>query len=312
MIEVHELTKTYGDLVAVNRVSFKIDRGEIVGLLGPNGAGKTTTIRVLTTFLAPTAGRLTVAGHDVEKDPLEVRRKLGYLPESAPLYEDMRVRDYLRFVADARRVPRTARHARISYVADHCGLRGVMGRPISELSKGYRQRVGLAQALVHDPEIVVLDEPTSGLDPNQIVEIRNLIRDIGRQKTVILSTHILQEVAALCSRIIVIHRGKIVADGSQAGLREQADKESVFFIAVEAEPAEVAARLGAVQGVKAVEKADGEALPGFHRFRLLADKSADIAPRLHQCVTGNKWRMSELSKLSVTLEDVFRKLTRDE
>jgi ABC-2 type transport system ATP-binding protein len=312
VIEVSELTKRYGSAVAVDRVSFKINRGEIVGLLGPNGAGKTTTIRVLTTYLAPTSGTVSVAGFDVEKQSLEVRRRLGYLPESAPLYDDMRVSDYLEFSAEARGVPGDRRRGRIDYVIEHCGLKQVLNKTVAQLSKGYRQRVGLAQALVHDPEIIILDEPTSGLDPNQIVEIRNLIREIGREKTVVLSTHILQEVSATCNRIIIIHRGRIVADGTQENLRAEEDKQSVYHVCVGGEPAQVMIQLGSLQGVRKIEPADGDTLQGFHRFRVEADRREDLAQGLHRRVVDNGWPMTELSRDSVSLEDVFRKLTHDE
>ncbi len=312
MIEVADFTKVYGQFVAVDRISFKIAKGEIVGLLGPNGAGKTTTIRVLTTFLAPTAGRLAVAGFDVEKSPLEVRRRLGYLPESAPLYDDMRVRDYLSFVAQVRGIPRARKADRLDYVARHCGLAEAMHKPISELSKGYRQRVGLAQALIHDPEIVILDEPTSGLDPNQIVEIRNLIKGISREKTVILSTHILQEVAATCNRIVIIHRGRVVADGTQEQLKLAADKESTYFLSVAAESTSVRDKLQTVAGVRTVELLAADVQPGFFRYKLTADRAPEIAQRIHELVVQNRWQLAELSRRTVALEDVFRSLTREE
>lgn len=312
MIEVTDFTKAYGKFIAVNRISFKIARGEVVGLLGPNGAGKTTTIRVLTTFLAPTAGKLSVAGFDVEKSPLEVRKRLGYLPENAPLYDDMRVRDYLHFIAQARGIPPSQRASRLDYVTRHCGLAEAMNRPISELSKGYRQRVGLAQALIHDPEVVILDEPTSGLDPNQIVEIRNLIKQISQEKTVILSTHILQEVAATCGRIIIIHRGRVAADGSPAQLEQAAGKEATYFLSVTAELASVKSQLETVAGVRLVELVGPDIQPGFFRYRLLTDHAADVAQRIHERVVQNQWQLAELSRRTVTLEDVFRSLTREE
>ena len=218
MIEVQELTKTFGETRAVDAVSFTVRSGEILGFLGPNGAGKTTTMRVITCFLPPTGGRVLVDGLDVVERSLEVRHKIGYLPESAPLYLDMNVVDYLRFIAAVRRVPQAQVREKVRHAVDVCGLDEVVQKNVGQLSSGYRQRVGLAQAILHDPEILVLDEPTRGLDPNQIHEIRDLIKELGRQKTVIFSTHILQEVEVLCDRVLIIDHGKIKFDGSKEDL----------------------------------------------------------------------------------------------
>ena len=219
MIQVENLTKDYGPFRAVDSVSFNVRKGEVLGFLGPNGAGKSTTMKILTCFLAPTGGTARVAGLDVYEHSLEVRKRIGYLPEDTPIYRDMTVLEFLEFVAEMRGMSRDKRQAGIREVGGRCGLGDVAGKLIGELSKGYRQRVGLAQAMVHDPDIVILDEPTSGLDPNQIVEIRDLIREVGREKTVILSTHILPEVQATCSRMIIINKGKVVADGTPDELR---------------------------------------------------------------------------------------------
>ena len=218
MIEVHELSKDYGLTRALRGVSFTVERGDVLGFLGPNGAGKTTTMKILTGFLLPTGGRASVDGLDVVRDSLEVRRRIGYLPESTPLYTEMRVDEYLTFVAEIRGVPGSRLRSAIGRVVELCGLRRVTGKNILELSKGYRQRVGLAQAMVHEPDVLILDEPTSGLDPNQIIEIRGLIERIGDEHTVILSTHYLQEVEKSCNRIIVVSQGKIAADDTQANL----------------------------------------------------------------------------------------------
>ena len=219
MIQVENLTKYYDDVRAVDQINFDIQKGEITGLLGPNGAGKTTTLRMLTGFLRPTSGSIQVKDYSIETQALEIKKILGYLPESAPLYHDMLVYDYLNYVANIRQIPATDKLSRIRELADLCGLNEVMHKPIAELSKGYKQRVGLAHAMMDDPEILILDEPTSGLDPNQIVEIRDIIRRIGKEKTVILSTHILSEAEATCDRVIIIDKGSIVADDTVDGLR---------------------------------------------------------------------------------------------
>ena len=212
MIEVKNLTKRYGLTVAVDNVSFDANAGEVLGFLGPNGAGKTTTMRILTCYLSADEGTAKVAGYDVFEESIEVRKRIGYLPESAPLYMDMGVIDYLKFIAQIRHIPKSQRQERIKAVIDTCGLEKVIQKDVGELSRGYRQRLGLAQSLIHDPPILILDEPTSGLDPSQIIEIRNLIKAIGKEKTIIFSTHILPEVSATCSRILIINDGQIVAN----------------------------------------------------------------------------------------------------
>ena len=222
-IDVVDLQKSYGSFQAVKGLSFSVEKGEIVGFLGPNGAGKSTVMKILTCYMSATAGDVRVAGHDVYKDPLAVRRSVGYQPENVPLYEEMVVYDYLMFMAKMRGVARRDRLERIDFVAQTCGLKEVMGRQISELSKGFRQRVGLAQALIHDPPVILLDEPMAGLDPNQIIEIRDLIKDIGREKTVIFSSHILAEAEKISDRILIIDEGRIVADGTLAELLDPLD-----------------------------------------------------------------------------------------
>src|SRR5512140_2504419 len=218
MIEVERLTRTFGTTVAVRDISFSVARGEVLGFLGPNGAGKTTTMRILTGYLPPDSGTVTIAGFNVDTDSIEVRRRMGYLPESATLYEDMGVIDYLEYVAEMRGFKGAERTRRVSRMIDVCGLGSMVAKSIGQLSRGFRQRVGLAQAMIHDPDLLVLDEPTSGLDPNQIVEIRDLIRTLGREKTIILSTHILPEVQATCSRVMIISDGSLVADDTPDGL----------------------------------------------------------------------------------------------
>ncbi len=222
MIDVQSLSMHYGSIVALDKVSFQAARGEILGLLGPNGAGKTTAMRLITTFLRPTAGTVTVEGFDILENPVEVRKRIGYLPETAPLYPDMRVDDYLRFVGEARSLTGSTLKTRLDWVTEACGLKPVWKHAISEISKGFRQRVGLAQALIHDPQVLILDEPTSGLDPLQIIDIRDLIRRLAKEKTIVFSTHILQEVEALADRIVIINDGIIVAEGTQEALTAEA------------------------------------------------------------------------------------------
>src|SRR5262244_1050096 len=251
LIHVEHLTKLYGAVRAVNDITFDVPKGEVLGFLGPNGAGKSTTMKVLTCYLAPTAGRAEVAGFDVFTQPLEVRRRIGYLPEDTPLYKDMLVLEYLDYVTELRRVPRAERRARIKRIGEITGIMSVLGKKIGELSRGFRQRVGLTQAMVHDPDLLILDEPTSGLDPNQIVEIRQLITDIGKEKTVILSTHILPEVKATCSRVVIIADGRIVADGRPDDLAARdANRFRVLFEKVDA--GAVRAKLESIDGVRTV------------------------------------------------------------
>src|SRR2546423_222542 len=259
MIQVENLTKDYGPTRAVDRVTFNVRKGEVLGFLGPNGAGKSTTMKILTCYLAPTGGTARVAGFDVFDQSLEVRQRIGYLPEDTPIYRDMTVVELLRFVADVRGMARDKREARIREIGGRCGLGDVAGKLVGELSKGFRQRVGLAQAMLHDPDILILDEPTSGLDPNQIVEIRALIKEVGKEKTVILSTHILQEVQATCSRILIISGGKLVADGTPEALRAR-EKGGRYRVVVESNGVTREAirdRLASVAGVAPVETLPG-------------------------------------------------------
>jgi ABC-2 type transport system ATP-binding protein len=309
MIQVENLTKDYGPVRAVDRVSFNVRQGEVLGFLGPNGAGKSTTMKMLTCFLAPTDGTARVAGLDVFDQSLEVRKRIGYLPEDTPIYRDMTVREYLEFVADVRGMPRDKRDARIKEIGGRCGLGDHPGRLIGELSKGYRQRVGLAQAMLHDPDILILDEPTSGLDPNQIVEIRELIKEVGREKTVILSTHILPEVQATCSRMIIISRGKVVADGTPDELRarERGGRYRVV-VASNGVPADaIRSRIGSISGVSRCQPVTGE--DGAHSFAIDADTSDDLRRTLFRAAVDNRWTLLELVRESASLEDVFRALT---
>jgi ABC-2 type transport system ATP-binding protein len=310
MIEVHDLTKVYGNFKALRGISFEVPRGEVLGFLGPNGAGKTTTMKILTTFLAATSGRATVGGKDIAEQPLEVRRQLGYLPEDTPIYSDMTVLEYLRFVGDLRGIDRDEQRRRIGTLSEICGLMRVLGKPVGQLSKGLRQRAGLAQAMLHDPPILILDEPTSGLDPNQIVEIRELIKQIGTEKTVVLSTHILPEVQATCGRVIIISDGELVADGSPSELAAQQHDNS-FRILVDAGDVNAQAvrgKLRQIEGVERVREVEGE--EDALGLLIEASDERDLRRELFSCARDNEWVLLELSRQQISLEDVFRKLTR--
>ena len=311
MIEVANLSKRFGPTIAVEGVSFGVTRGEVVGFLGPNGAGKTTTMRMLTCYLPPDAGTAQVAGYDVTRQPLEVRRRIGYLPESAPLYAEMGVLDYLSFIAEVRGLDGARRRQRIRDMIGVCGLERVVRKDIGELSKGYRQRVGLAQTLIHDPDVLVLDEPTSGLDPTQIIEIRELIKQIGREKTVILSTHILPEVAATCTRVIIIHNGRLVADGSPEELSERARGGDRMYATFRGPAPEIEAALAGVSGVRAL-RALGQPVAGRVRFEITAAHDAEVGERIFALAVENRWPLSELSAEASTLEDVFIQLTQSD
>ncbi|HVZ73747.1 MAG TPA: ATP-binding cassette domain-containing protein [Polyangia bacterium] len=312
MIEVDGLTKDYGAARAVDGVTFQVRKGEVLGFLGPNGAGKSTTMKMLTCYLAPTAGRARVAGFDVFDSSLEVRRRIGYLPEDTPIYRDMTVLEYLQFAADLRQMDAGKSPARIREIGGRCGLGDVAGKLVGELSKGYRQRVGLAQAMLHDPDILILDEPTSGLDPNQIVEIRQLIKEIGQEKTVILSTHILPEVQATCSRILIISGGKLVADGTPQDLRQR-ERGTRYRVIVEkngAAPESVRDRLATLAGVARCEAVSGE--DGALAFSIDGTAEGDLRKSIFRAAVDNHWTLLELARESASLEDVFRHLTTGE
>jgi ABC-2 type transport system ATP-binding protein len=310
MIHVEGLTKHYGNVVAVSGVSFDVHAGEVLGFLGPNGAGKTTTMRILTSYLAPTAGRAEVAGFDVFDQALEARTRVGYLPEGTPLYKDMTVLEYLNFVADVRQIPPgQTRTARLRRVVEQCGIGDRLGFLIGELSKGLRQRVGLAQAILHEPEVLILDEPTSGLDPNQIVEIRQVIKQIGQEKTVIFSTHILQEVQAVCSRVIIISDGRIVADGSPAELQRSAQGRMEISVELRGPEAELRAALERVEGISSVRPVQQDGAGEAHRFLVVAQAGADPRAAIFKMAAQRSFVLTELARERASLEDVFRKLT---
>ncbi len=307
MIEVRGLTKTYGTERAVDTISFDVQHGEVLGFLGPNGAGKSTTMKVITGYLRPTEGTVFVDGLDVREQAIDIRKRIGYLPESTPLYRDMVTHDYLAFVAAMRGVPSTDQPRRIAEMTDVCGLGDVLGKRIDALSKGYRQRVGLAQAMIHNPPILILDEPTSGLDPNQIVEIRELIKAIGREKTVILSTHILPEVQASCDRVLIIHKGHLVADGTPHDLQASFAGEQRVQFGVQAPVETVTEALtqwGQARIVEQHPNGDANTL-----FTLAATQEDDLRPALFHLAVEQGWTLTELHQDQVNLEDVFRQLT---
>ncbi|MCZ6779346.1 MAG: ATP-binding cassette domain-containing protein [Acidobacteria bacterium] len=310
MISVRNLSKSFGPTRAVRDVSFEIARGEVVGFLGPNGAGKTTTMRIITCYMPADSGSATVAGFDTTSQSLEVRRRIGYLPESAPLYDDMGVVEYLSYVAEIRGIQKALRTQRIREMVERCGLEKVVSKDIGELSKGYRQRVGLAQTLIHNPDVLVLDEPTSGLDPNQIREIRNLIREIGREKTVILSTHILPEVEMTCDRVIIIRDGQVVASDTPERLRQRSAGGGTYTIRVRGERARVESSLDVLPEVSRVNHRAEES-PGMHRFEVTAGRD-DIGEVLFRWAVDQRLVLAELRREDASLEDVFRELTAEE
>ncbi|HQE81506.1 MAG TPA: ATP-binding cassette domain-containing protein [Candidatus Hydrogenedentes bacterium] len=310
MIKTQNLTMHYGPVRALDRVSFEVKQGEIVGLLGPNGAGKSTTMKILTTYLHPTSGTATVGGMDVLENPLGVRKIIGYLPEVLPLYMDMEVRSYLNFVARSRGLSGTKLRERTDVVLEECGLRPMYRRVIRELSKGFRQRTALAQALIHDPEIIILDEPTSGLDPHQIIEIRQLIRQLAAGKTVILSTHILQEVEATADRIVIINRGRIVGDGTIQELRTRAKKHERAEVSVKGERNEIERLLSGLEGTRRVEFLGED--DGFVTFRLLGKLGSEQWREIGKLAKLKSWELRELTERPLSLEETFLSLTEPE
>ncbi len=305
-IRIDHLTKRFGPQAAVDGVTFEVHAGEVLGFLGPNGAGKTTTMKMICGLIAPNEGTIAVGGKNVADDPDAVRRMIGYLQESNPLYEDMPVLDFLRFTAKVQGVAKDRIDQRIREMVDVCGLGAEKHKKIGELSKGYRQRVGLAQAMVHDPQVLILDEPTTGLDPNQIVEIRALIKELGQAKTVIFSTHILPEVEAVCDRILIINKGKIVANGAPAALRMQMQGDAVLHARIEDGPREaIIAALSVAPGITSVTS-----VPGTNdRFEMRAAQGADIAREIFRISVRNGWTLTEMRPMETRLEDIFRDLT---
>ena len=311
MIEVQHLTKYYGPVMAIEDVSFTIGRGEIVGFLGPNGAGKTTTMRILTGYMPATSGRAQVAGFEVLTQSLEARRRIGYLPESVPLYGELRVRTYLDFVAEVKGVPGRSRRARVDEAMERCGITDVAGKLVGALSRGYRQRVGLAQALVNDPEVLILDEPTVGLDPQQIVEIRRLIKELAGQRTIILSTHILPEVSMTCDRVIIISRGRIVAVDTPKNLTAQVQKSANVLLQVEGPAERVMAEIRRLEGVERVAPR-GEAVDGRRTYLVESERGRDVRKALAAAMVNNGWGLYELRPADLSLEEAFLHLVTEE
>lgn len=308
MIDVHQLTKRYAGHTAVKEISFSVSRGEIVGFLGPNGAGKTTTLRMLTGYLPPTSGSARIGGFDIFRQSIEARKKIGYMPENVPLYEDMRVREYLKFRAQLKGLSGGDIRRRVGSVIDTCGLQSVRRKMIKTLSKGYRQRVGLADSLVHDPELLILDEPTNGLDPNQIRQIRELIRQLAASHTVLISTHILSEVEMICNRVIIIDGGKIKANDTPVNLTREMRAAGRVQVEIQADPEVVA---GAINRLESVKKTSPEPLDdGWTRYIVWVDSGADPRERIANLAAQHGWPLRSLFRHIATLEDVFVELTR--
>ena len=307
MIEVENLTKSYGDVLALDHASFQVAQGEILGFLGPNGAGKTTTMRILTGYMPPSEGSVRVGGFDVVEDSLEVRRRIGYLPESAPLYREMSVYDYMDFAAAIRGVKGgDARETAIDRSLEACGLGDVADSLIGKLSKGYRQRVGLAQAIVHNPDVLVLDEPTIGLDPRQILSVRELIKSLGGEHTIILSSHILPEVSQVCQRVLIINRGRIVAEDTPERLTSNLQGGMRVRLQFAQAPEDAAARLRQVRGVSAVQMLAPQS------YEVATEAGVDSRSDLAALAVSQRWGLLELRPLSLSLEEVFLQLTTDE
>lgn len=309
MIEIKNLTKKFANTTVLDDVSFEVKKGEILGFLGPNGAGKTTTMKIFTSFWPATKGSVIVDGIDVANDPIAVRRKIGYLPENVPLYDEMRVYEYLKFVAEMRGISKDEIKEKIKKAVKSCGLEKVIRKSIDELSKGYRQRVGLAQAIIHEPDILVLDEPTTGLDPNQIAEIRDLIKEIGKEKTVIFSTHILSEVSATCDRVIIINNGKIVGEGTPDELMRKSGNKEIIYVKIKGAKQSVMEKLNKMENVEKIEVKDKET-EDVYGYEIEPKEGVDLREYLSMTVMREGWSILEFSKKTVSLEDVFKELTK--
>ena len=306
VIEVRGLVKRYGSRLAVDHLSFTVPDGQIFGFLGPNGAGKSTTMNLMTGYLGPTEGEVLIDGHSITQEPEKAKAAMGYLPEQPPLYPDMTVEEYLLFAARLKKVPRDQREDQLDRVTEMTGTDGVRKRLIRNLSKGYRQRVGLAQALIHDPEVLLLDEPTTGLDPNQIVEIRELIKNIGREKTVIMSSHILAEIEATCDRVLIINKGKIVADGTSAELRNKSDKGKLLKICIQGgEDEDIYNELALIPELENIISSTP------HHFEIQCERATEIEKKIFDICCQNNWYISEMTPVETRLEDIFRQVTKN-
>lgn len=309
MIEVSELSKSFAGRVALDRVTFSVERGEVVGLLGPNGAGKTTCMRILTAFVAPTAGRVRVDGCDVGSDSLGARRRIGYLPEGAPLYPELRVQEHLGFRAELRGLRRLRRREEVERLLDLCGLREVRRQLVGTLSRGYRQRLGLAEALLGDPAVLVLDEPTAGLDPNQARDARALLRSLAGERTILVSSHLLGEVEELCGRVLLLHQGKLVAEGDTRELRYGTARTTALILEVRGPGETVRERLTAIPGVAAVVVEETDERSGCTRLRLSGAIDGELCEEVARVVAGSGWGLRQLHPAVTGLDDVFAELT---
>jgi ABC-2 type transport system ATP-binding protein len=310
VIEVQHLTKRYGRVTAVDDVSFRVERGEILGFLGPNGAGKTTTMRILTGYMPATEGKAIVAGFDVFDQPIEAKRRTGYLPETPPLYPDMSVVEYLSFVAKIKGVPPGERKQRLQYVMERTRIADMANRLCAKLSKGYRQRVGLAQALIHNPDVLILDEPTAGLDPKQIIETRQLIKDLAGDHTVVLSTHILPEVSQTCQRVVIINKGHVVAVDTPDNLTARLGGAATMYVQVDANGADATSAFGRIPGVTRVAEADRR--DHVVGYEVDSEQGHDVRRELAHAVVSSGWGLLELRPMRMSLEDIFLSLTTDE
>ena len=310
MIEVQHLTKRYGPITAVDDVSFKAERGEILGFLGPNGAGKTTTMRVLTGYMPATDGKAIVAGYDVLEQPVEAKRRTGYLPETPPLYPDMTVSDYLTFCARIKGIPRSERATRLHSVMERTQIADVAARHCGKLSKGYRQRVGLAQALLHNPEVLILDEPTAGLDPKQIIETRRLIKGLGGDHTIILSTHILPEVSQTCNRIVIINKGRVVAVDTPDNLTARLRGSETMYLQIDSMGGDAEAALSLVPGVTRVAVSDRR--DGIAGYEVESEHGRDVRRQLAAAVVSHGWGLLELRPMRMSLEEIFLQVTTED
>jgi len=310
VIEVQNITKRYGRTTAVDDVSFRVERGEILGFLGPNGAGKTTTMRILTGYMPPTEGRATVAGYDVFTHPIEAKQRTGYLPETPPLYPDMTVREYLDFVARIKGVPSRERRDRVTSAMQRTHVADMASRHCSKLSKGYRQRVGLAQALIHNPEVLILDEPTAGLDPKQIIETRELIRGLAGDHTIVLSTHILPEVAQTCQRVVIINRGRVVAIDTPEGLTSRLKGAATIYVQVDAPGVDATETLQGLPGVSRVALSDQR--DGVRGYEVESARETDIRREIARAVVSRGWGLLELRPMRMSLEEIFLQVTTEE
>lgn len=308
MIKIENLTKFYGDFKAVDNISFTINDCEILGFLGPNGAGKTTTLKILTCFMPPTEGNIWFNDLDIHEHSMEIRKMIGYLPENAPLYEYMSIYEYLNYICDLREISGSKRKERMFKMIEICGLAEMLSKDIGELSKGYRQRVGIAQAMIHEPEILILDEPTVGLDPNQVVEIRNLIKEVGIEKTVIISTHILSEVEAVCNRVVIISSGEIVADGTTETLRSDMAGKAIIHLEIKGDSNYSPDAFSEIDGVEKVSSLS-ETENGTRKLDITVSSDRDIREDIFRKTVEKGWVLLEMNQHKTNLEEVFRKLT---